>query len=292
MPLVLVQNERSAAAITYDDRLGASYEFPKKYQKLVQPGESFVYYRGKRPAAGGIQVPHYFGIGIVGAITPTDDGRMRCKITSYRTFRANVPFKQDGRYLEPGANGRLPKDVGLHFRTGVRTIDQTAFDEILAVAGLDEQSTMKVALKTSRQTSSSGPGESTTDSLYELGIALATWEAKAQWPSATIFRAPAGQYFSLIIRQADGQKHHIAVKATEDVEPRLKLSSGEIAYAATHATAYSLWVFYAIDLETGTGKLIKRKGRITDDDIDLAAAVHGGRLKNVKSGKDVGPIPG
>jgi len=291
MPLVLTQNEQSAAAVTYDDRLGTSYEFPKKYQKLVQPGESFVYYRGKRPAAGGIQVPHYFGAGVVGAVTPTDDGRLRCKVTSYRAFGENVPLKQDGHYLEPGANGRPPKEVGLHFRTGVRTIDQIAFDAILAAAGLGQVAPNKIATKRVEEKPLSASGKNKKDELYDIAIALAALEAKTQWPSATIFRAPAGQYFSLIVRHTDGKTHHVAVKATKHEEPRTTLSSGEVIYADRHAANYSLWVFYAMDLETGTGRLIKRTGRITDDDIDLRAAVHGGRLKNTRVGKKVGPIP-
>jgi hypothetical protein len=290
VPLVLVQNERSAAAVIYDDRLGTSYEFPKKYQKLVQPGEPFVYYRGKRSATGGTQVPHYFGAGVVGAVTPTDDGRLRCEITNYRAFGKNVPFKQDDRYLEPDANGRPPKEVGLHFRTGVRTIEQKAFDHILAAAGLGKEATKKAATKGVQKKASTASGKNAKDAVYELAVNLATREAKPQWPAAKIFQALAGQHFSLIVRHPNGENHHVAVKATELGEPRIKLSSGEIAYAQAHATAYSLWVFYAIDLKDGTGKLIKRKGRITDDDIDLGAAVHGGRLKNTKAGKKVGPI--
>jgi len=146
LPLVLAQNEQSAAAVTYDDRLGTSYEFPKKYQKLVRPGEPFVYYRGKRSAAGATQLPHYFGTGVIGAVTPTEDGRLRCTITNYRPFQQIVPLKKDGRYLEPGANGRPPKEVGLHFRTGVRIIDERSFRTILVAAGLDHGSSKQAAV--------------------------------------------------------------------------------------------------------------------------------------------------
>lgn len=288
MPLVLTQNEKSAAAISYDDRLGSSYEFPTKYKKLVVPGEAFVYYRGKRSASGAVQIPHYFGSGIVGAVAPTDDGRLRCDILEYRAFSQNVPFKLEGRYLEPGANGRSPKEIGLHFRTGVRTIEQPAFDVILAAAGITRQARKAAAIKRVGKLS---PQASARDTVHDLAIALATFEAKTQWPSATIFRAPPGQYFSLIVRHSNGDKHHISVKSTEEDEPRVRLSQGEVTHASMHAADFSLWVFYALDSQTGTGKLIKRKGRITDDDIDLRAAIYGGRLKNTKAGKDVGPLP-
>lgn len=290
MPLVLTQNEKSAAAISYDDRLGTSYEFPTRYKKLVIPGQTFVYYRGKRSASGAVQIPHYFGTGTVGAVAPTDDGRLRCEILGYQAFPLNVPLKREGRYFEPGANGRSPKEVGLHFRTGVRTIDQAAFDEILAAAGTAAHQVKKKVAAT-RRVEKVSPPASSQDSVHDLAISLATFEAKSQWPSATIFRAPAGQYFSLIVRHPNGDKHHVSVKSTEEEEPRVQLSEGEVAYASTHAASYSLWVFYALDLKSGTGKLIKRKGRITDDDVDLRSAVHGGRLKNTRSGKDVGPLP-
>lgn len=293
MPLVLVQNEKSAATVIYDDKLGTSYEFKRMHRKLVQTGESFVYYRGKRTATGGTQVPHYFGMGVVGAVTVANDGRLRCEVTNYRAFDERVPFKRDGRYLEPGANGRPSREVGLFFQIGVRMIDQPTFDAIVAAAGLSsEAATKRVGTKRVEKKRPSGSGKNPKDELYDLATALATLEAKAQWPSARIFRAPPGQYFSLIVRHSDGKTHHIAVKATEDDEPRIRLSAGEITYSDSHAANYSLWVFYAMDLQTGTGKLIKRTGRITDDDIDLQAAVHGGRLKNTKAGKTVGPILG
>ncbi|OBF21615.1 hypothetical protein A5725_13560 [Mycobacterium kubicae] len=293
MPLVLTQNEKSAATVVYNDRLGKSYEFPTQYQKLVRPGEQFVYYRGKRSASGRIQIPHYFGAGVVGAVTPAGDELLRCEVMDYRAFNEKVPFKRDGRYLEPGANGRVSREVGLHFRTGVRTIDQGTFNAIVSAAGLSpEATTKKVGTKRVEKKRPSASGKNTKDELYDLATALANLEAKAQWPSATIFRAPAGQYFSLIIRHSDGKTHHIAVKATEDDEPRIYLSAGEITYSDRHAANYSLWVFYAMNLRTGTGKLIKRTGRITDDDIDLRSVVHGGRLKDTKASKTVGPILG
>src|SRR5689334_14002895 len=164
VPLVLTQNEQSAAAVVYDDKLGASYEFPMKYQKLVQTGESFVYYRGKRSATGGTQVPRYFGVGIVGAVTPTGDGRLRCKVINYRAFDEWVPLKRDGRYLEPGANGRPSKEVGLHFRTGVRMIDQPTFEAIVAAAGLSlKAATKKVGTKRVEKRRPSGSGKNTKD---------------------------------------------------------------------------------------------------------------------------------
>lgn len=286
MPLVFTQNEVSVAEIDYADVLGKVYEYPSRYRTLIQPGERFVYYRGRRRADGSSQTPSYLGCGTVGKVTEIGE-RFRCTVEDYQEFKHPVLFKVGDIYREPEANQR--KAIGFYFQVGVRPIEQPAFDEILE-AGLGRPAMKRSALGRTKKPSTSTPEASSDAKAYALALALATAEAKAQWPSAKIFRAPAGQYFSLIVRHPNNEKHHVAVKSTEDDEPRIRLSDGEVAYAEAHAAAFSLWVFYGLDLATRTGQLIKRKGRITDDDIDLRAAVHGGRLKNVKAGKKVGPI--
>jgi hypothetical protein len=222
-------------------------------------------------------------------ITATGD-RLRCTIEDYRGFKKPLPFKDGDQYREPEANHR--KAVGFYFQVGVRSIDQKSFDEIVA-AGLGEAPRKMVALKRATTTSAQHKSEKKVpgDPAYELALALAKLEAKSEWPSAKIFQAPSGQYFSLIVKQQNGDSHHIAVKATDASEPRVRLTDGEISYADAHAKTYSLWVFYAVDLKAGIATLIKRKGRITEDDIDLRSAIHGGRLRNTKTGKRIGPIP-
>ena len=288
MPLVLTQNDVSVAEIDYADVLGKVYEYPSRYRKLIQPGERFVYYRGRRRADGSSQSPTYLGCGTVGKITEIGD-RFRCTIEDYLEFKDPVLFKVGDAYREPEANQR--RAVGFYFQVGVRPIEQRAFDKILT-AGLGRAATKKVATVQEPKPKAGATPADGKDKILDLALALATAEAKSQWPAATIFRAPAGQYYSLIVRHPDGKTHHVAVKATAHDEPRIRLSSGEVTYADRHAANYSLWVFYAMDGKTGVGRLIKRMGRITNDDIDLSSAVHGGRLKNTKAGKKVGPIPG
>ena len=288
MPLVFTQNDVSVADIDYADVLGKVYDYPARYRKLIQPGEQFVYYRGRRRADGSSQTPSYLGCGTVRTVTEGGE-RFQCTIEDYQEFRHPVLFKVGDTYREPEANQRTA--VGFYFQVGVRPIDQHAFDKIVA-AGLGRPAMKRATAVRTKKLPASTSNNNSEEKAYALALALATSEAKAQWPSSKIFQAPADQYFSLIVRHPNGETHHVAVKSTEEDEPLIRLSDKEIAYAEAHAAAYSLWVFYAMDLETGTGKLIKRKGRITDDDIHLRAAVHGGRLKNVKAGKKVGPIPG
>ncbi|WP_156781140.1 hypothetical protein [Mycobacterium gordonae] len=289
MRLVLTQNEVSLSDIEYGDVLGKVYEYPSRYRTLIQPGERFVYYRGRRRADGSSQTPSYLGYGTIGVITHIGD-RLRCTIEDYQAFKKPLPFKDGDRYREPEANHR--KAIGFYFQVGVRSIDQNSFDEIVS-AGLGDAPRKMVALKRATTTSAQPKPEKKVrdDQAYELALTLAKQEAKSEWPSAKVFQAPSGQYFSLIVKQQNGDSHHIAVKATDASEPRVRLTEGEISYADAHAKTYSLWVFYAVDLEAGIATLIKRKGRITEDDIDLRSAIHGGRLRNTTTGKKIGPIP-
>jgi integrase len=64
MHLVLVENDVSA----WQDETGVKYHFPKKYARLIQPGNQFVYYKGgvKDKAFSTKRLsddPHYFGAG-------------------------------------------------------------------------------------------------------------------------------------------------------------------------------------------------------------------------------------
>jgi len=58
----------------------------------------------------------------------------------------------------------------------------------------------------------------------------------------------------------------------------------------TRPKHYSIWVFYDLNLEKGTGRFLDHDGPITDENFDLAAAIHGGKLRTKKASKKVGPI--
>jgi len=178
MPLVLAQNEMSAADIVYADKLGVSYEYPARYRSLIKPGEHFVYYRGKRRADGSIQVPHYLGTGVIGEVT-AHDGMYRCSIENYQPFESIVPFKIDGQYLEPDANGRTSKEVGLHFRTGVRTLDEKPFAAICN-AGLPHHGKKREPPKVKKLKKTPSPVNKASTQLMELAVELAIAEAKSR----------------------------------------------------------------------------------------------------------------
>ena len=289
MALVLTQNEKSAADVVYADQLGVSYEYPARYRSLIQPGEHFVYYRGKRRADGATQVPHYFGTGVIGEVTG-EDGMYRCAIGDYQPFENVVPFKIDGQYLEPDANGRMSKEVGLHFRTGVRRIDLKSFKAICK-SGLpkSEKESSPAKLKKLKK-EPSPPGQKTATQLTELALKLAVAEVETRWPSGKIFVAPPNSEFSIVVRISKDDRRHIAVKSTTASEPLVRLTSDEIHYSTTHAATYAVWLFYELDLKHGTARFLSHDGRITAKDFDLEAALHGGELRTKKAGKKVGPV--
>ncbi|WIM87432.1 hypothetical protein PT015_21745 [Candidatus Mycobacterium wuenschmannii] len=99
MPLVLTQNEVSVSDIDYADVLGMVYEYPSRYRTLIQPGERFVYYRGRRRANGSSQTPSYLGCGTVGEIAEFGE-RFRCTIEDFEEFKKPVHFKEGSRYRE------------------------------------------------------------------------------------------------------------------------------------------------------------------------------------------------
>jgi len=295
MPLVLTQNEVSATDVDYADEVGASYEYPTMYRNTIKPGELFIYYQGKRTSGAGIQVPHYFGMGKIGPVSSAPNGRLRCVIEDYKAFASVVPFKIGDRYLEPGANDRPSRLVGGFFQRGVRLITQATFDEICGF-GLKNIQVKKASSMGSPKPSraakskpSKVPKSAETD-VHELAMALARAEAKERWPGAKVFNPPPGLPFSLAVRLPGGTTQHIAVRATAEGNPLVRLTEGDIKFSKSAAGAYLLWVFYAVDVEKRTAMFLSHEGPITSSVIDLAAAVHGGLLQAATPSKKVGPV--
>ena len=129
MPLVFAENEETESGITYQDRTGISYQYPRAYRRMISPGERFVYYRGRRKRGGGRAPQVYFGIGVVGKVSAEQAGRFVCEVLDYEPFSAPVPFKDStGAYFETGAN--RPG----YFQPGVRRISVSDFQRILEAA--------------------------------------------------------------------------------------------------------------------------------------------------------------
>lgn len=139
VPIVLSQNEVTESGHEYADVYGREYEYPKRYSRLVIPGTRFVYYRGRRSTGGQSRPPVYLGVGRIGQVRDGPRDLLVCDIVDYREFPAPVVFKQNGVYLEPGANDFPSRSVGMHFRPGVRSIDDAVYARIcmLGLTGPD-----------------------------------------------------------------------------------------------------------------------------------------------------------
>jgi hypothetical protein len=131
MPLVFAENEETESGITYADRTGVSYQYPRPYRRIIKPGERFIYYKGRRKRGGGRAPQVYFGVGLVGMTAPdfSRPNHFVCEILDYQPFAIPVPFKNPaGSYLEAGASRRG------HFQRGVRVVSEQDFRGILEAA--------------------------------------------------------------------------------------------------------------------------------------------------------------
>ena len=131
MPLVFAENEATESGVSYADRTGISYQYPDRYRNVIQPGERFVYYKGRKKREGGRAPQVYFGSGVVGATVRDVNraNRFNCDILDYWQFSNPVPFKDaGGEYFETGAKRRG------YFQPGVRIIAEKDFKRILDAA--------------------------------------------------------------------------------------------------------------------------------------------------------------
>ncbi|RAS30676.1 MULTISPECIES: HNH endonuclease [unclassified Pseudomonas] len=136
MSVVIVENDTSQ----WEDKTGAVYHFPKRYQALLVPGTDVIYYKGriKDKAFSPVRLsdgPHYFGtarIGKVYADPGSAKGDLYALIENFAQFEGAVPSKIDGVYLETIPANRLKN----YWRDGVRPISQADFDAILSHAKL------------------------------------------------------------------------------------------------------------------------------------------------------------
>lgn len=134
MPLVLVHNDVVLnPAHAWDDVEGEHYHYPSKYQRKIQTGEPFVYYRGVNRVGGRRGPAEYVGAGRIGEIwlDPATQNASRkawyCRIEDYQRFAEPVPAKVDGVTLE-----QIPSNL---WRDGVRSLDPAVYARIIERGG-------------------------------------------------------------------------------------------------------------------------------------------------------------
>lgn len=144
MPIILVQNERTAGARFdfFENVTGERYHFLNRYLPRIVSGTEFVYYRGTRRHVGRRHVPEYFGYGRIGPIwrdprtagvTAKRDRRWFCAIEDFTPFPRPVPWRVDGKPLESIASNQ--------YQVSVRPISEEQLLSIVSLGGLGSVST-------------------------------------------------------------------------------------------------------------------------------------------------------
>jgi hypothetical protein len=258
---VLAENEATESGITYDDRTGVSYQYPKAYRRAIQPGERFVYYRGRKKRGAGRWPQVYFGTGIVGAIS--DDSheptRLVCEVLDYEPFLAPVPFKDaNGTYLEAGATRRG------YFQRGVRRISEAEFNAILTLAGnAPSVHTTAVASAVGNSHQYASPELARAVEEFSVGIAIA--ELRRRYPDGVVTPQPRNNPGFDILVNIAGENLFVEVKGTERSSPQFFVTEGELQFSRSHADRFRLIVVYRINLESRTHAISWHEGAISPE---------------------------
>ena len=238
MPLVLATGAATESGHSYADVLGSSYEYPKAYRNLIQSGELFVYYRGRRVEGGGTRPQVYLGCGTIGEVTAgSDPNLLRCDIPEFSLFAEPVGFrKPDGTYLEPAGIRRG------YFQAGVRRIDQAAWEQIVQLG---------------QPASPATPTTGYASAVDARQIEKISRQAALDWLRARddVLDAVEMPYnnpgYDIHATTSKGPLY-VEVKGTSARTPGFFLSEGERRFAAAHPDRYLLIVVTEIDLESGS----------------------------------------
>jgi len=266
MPIVLSTNEATASGHAYADITGAAYEYPLRYRKRVTPGERFVYYRGRRLPGGKTRRQSYFGTGVIGQITRSNEaGNLVAEVLDYRPFLTGVGLKwADDSYVEPGgvAGGR-------YYQVGVRPISEDVWTRLI-----DEGRPTEPAPATAMHAS---PETAAEVDAYAMRTAIA--HLRARLPAEQIVRMPHNNPgFDIEIRGGAAIRF-VEVKGTQSSTPRFFISEGECQFAKANQAEYLLIVVYDIDRATSTHKVLEHQASAIDKAFALVPRQWVGTLR-------------
>ncbi len=164
---VITENDESQ----WKDQTGVAYHFPNRYRKYLTTGTKVVYYKGlmKNPEFKDLRLTprrHYFGIAQIGQIYP-DPGSKKldqfAEVLDYQAFQEPVLAKlEDNSHYEVIPASRQSN----YWRDGVRSIQQSVYDQILSKATLSKAAAaMNDALQGTPEALTSGVEGATTQRL-------------------------------------------------------------------------------------------------------------------------------
>lgn len=137
MPLILSQ--RIDIESDYDDTPFEVYHFPKQYKNKISPGDIFIYHQGDSRNSNN---RFYFGFGVVGQISTTNNEDYFAEILEGKAFPSRVPLHyKPAQYYEnigAGFDHRKKPD----WQNAIRNISQETFDLILSAAKVEDMQTL------------------------------------------------------------------------------------------------------------------------------------------------------
>jgi hypothetical protein len=269
VPLVFTENEATESGISYLDHTGISYQYPGRYRKIIQTGERFIYYKGRKKRQGGRAPQVYFGAGIVGATLrdTSQANRFTCAILDYKPFPNSVSFKDGkGEYFERGASRRG------YFQPGVRIIAERDFERILDAAETEARADDPNGVTMSEAEASHAQGyasPTTLKAVEEFALRVATNEVLKRWPDATVkiqSRNNPGFDVMIKLQSEPAEVIYLEVKGTTRALPQFFITEGELRFSRRHAGQFSLIVVYAIRLDSAAYKIFWHDGSVSVDE--------------------------
>jgi len=293
MPLVFAENEATESGISYDDRTGISYQYPGRYRSAIQPGERFVYYRGRRSKDGRRMPQVYFGSGVVGNTfrDPKHPERFICEVLDYRAFAVAVSFKNvRGEYFETGADRRG------YFQPGVRVISEDDFKRIIQSAQTNAIEAEKVVGELgSDENRGAAPGYASPAVLRlveDFAVRVALEEIRRRYPGAIVESQPRNNPgFDILVREPNASKKltYFEVKGTTRGQPLFFMTEGELQFSRRNPDRFKLIVIYKIRLDAETYELLWHEGTVSAergfrlDPVQWSVAAMGGeRIPSAK----------
>jgi hypothetical protein len=267
MPVVFATDAPTASGHKYDDVLGKQYVFPVAYEALVSPGDTFVYYRGRRGRKDGR--PAYFGAGVVGAFRDsTDPEQLIVEVCDVVLFDEQVFAKAaNGTYLETGTT------QGTNWPNGVRRLSEEALERILRSGSMPLSSTNTPG---TGPRGFASPQHASAMERYSVKVALELLGERFE--AAQVHEMPAGNPgYDIVVRRPAGDLH-VEVKGTVLEDPVFHLSEGQRQHAAARGTDFELIVVYAIEVSSETHRVALIEGPLDPGKVDLQPQAWTGRV--------------
>lgn len=239
----------------YDDRSGVSYEYPKRYKKIVLTGDRFVYHR---PRVG------YIGCGIIGHIADSDAvGRLTCEILTPASFEQVVPLKDPtGAFYE----APMWRNGNVYFAQGVRRISERIYESMLSVAA---GGTALAAAEAPDYRQYANASDIREVDAYAVS-AVAEW-TRSRYPGESVEVMPHNNPgFDLRVGRPEDPIRYIEIKGTRSNSTRFFISEGERLFSIRESKRYTLVVVVGIELEAKThARVWYHDGAVGDDAVRL-----------------------